>query len=88
MHLNRRQKSQLKRVSEMSVSSIGLCADLCEVSLKFPAEITQPFMNIHNVEVMLSAHHLCIFSSNLQRQLNETLLKAGKNTTSCTSHKP
>lgn len=35
-------------------------------------------MNIHGVQVMLSAHHLCIFSSNLQRQLNETLLKADK----------
>lgn len=32
MHLNRRQKSQLKWVSEMFVSSVGLCADLCEVS--------------------------------------------------------
>lgn len=52
------------------------------VAHTFPAEITHPLMNIHNVEVMLSAHHLCIFPSNLQRQLNKTLLKADKKTTS------
>lgn len=56
-----------------------LCADCCAVrqELLLP-KILHPVMNIHNVQVMLSAHHLCIFLSDLQRQLNKTLLKADK----------
>lgn len=55
-----------------------ICWFLHRVTRFIPAKILYPVMNIHNVQVMLSAHRLCIFSSNLQRQLNETLPKADK----------
>ncbi len=44
----------------------------------FPPKFLHTVMNIHNAQVMLSANHLCMFSSNLQRQLNETRLIADK----------
>lgn len=43
-----------------------------------PAKILQPVINIHSVQMVLSAHHLCMILSNLLRQLIETPLKAKK----------
>lgn len=51
---------------------------MCGATRIIAAKILHPVMNIHSVQMMLSAHRPCIFSSNLQRQLNQTLLKADK----------
>lgn len=51
------------------------CVLLCLTQI-IQDKILPPVMYTHNVQVMLSAHHRCIFLCNLQGQLNETLLKA------------